>query len=110
MVKFTAPKNGLTHRKKPRRAHTSHSRYKKLARMGKTSVGIINELCRPIDTINRFINLTLQTIGENSQGREFLIESKKGIRDTSLLLKKLNNHAKRIEREIREISTASEQS
>ncbi|MFH0731617.1 MAG: hypothetical protein V2A72_01695 [Candidatus Omnitrophota bacterium] len=77
--------------------------------MGKVSRNIINQLCSPIDTVNRFINLTLQTIDEDSQGREFLLESKKGIRKTSSLVKRLNNYAVKIEREISEVSTAGRQ-
>lgn len=77
--------------------------YKKLISMGKISIGLINELDSPIDSINRFINLALQTIGENSQSRQFLLESKQGIRKTSHLLKRLNNYAKKIEEEIEEI-------
>ena len=78
--------------------------------MGKRSLGVINDLCSPVDVTNRFINLTLQTIEENSQEREFLLESKKGIRRTSLLLKRLNRYAREIERELREIPTGSKQS
>lgn len=77
------------------------AQYKRLASMGEATKGIINELYNPIDATNRFINLALQTIGENPQGRQFLLESKEGIRKTSLLLKKLNNYAKKIEEEIR---------
>lgn len=80
-------------------------RYKKISRMGRVSLGIINEISVPLDTINRFINLTLQTMEENEQGREFLLESKAAIRKTAILLKRLNNYGKKIEKEIREIST-----
>jgi hypothetical protein len=72
--------------------------------MGRVSVGIINELDSPIDSINRFINLALQTIGEGSQSRQFLLESKQGIRETARLLKRLNNYAKKMEKEFREIA------
>jgi hypothetical protein len=41
----------------------------------------------------------LQTIEEGSQSREFLLESKEGISKTLALLKRLNNYAKKIERE-----------
>ena len=64
---------------------------------------IINELYSPIDAVNRFINLALQSIGENPQGRQFLLESKEGIRKTSQLLKKLNNYAGQMEEEIRKM-------
>lgn len=78
--------------------------YKRLVSIGAVSKEIINELSSPIDATNRFINLALQCIGENSQGRQFLLESKEGIRKTSLLLKKLNNYAEKIEDEIRKIA------
>lgn len=73
--------------------------------MGEISKGIINELSSPIDATNRFINLALQVIGDNSQGRQFLLESKAGIRKTSALLKRLNDYSSKMESEIREIST-----
>ncbi|MFA6320576.1 MAG: hypothetical protein WCY36_01825 [Candidatus Omnitrophota bacterium] len=75
--------------------------------MGEISKGIINELYSPIDATNRFINLALQSIGENPQGRQFLLESKEGIRKTSLLLNKLNNYAKKMEEEIRKMPDTS---
>lgn len=65
---------------------------------------IINEISVPIDAVNRFLNLTLQTVDEGSQSREFLIESKAAIKKTSILLKRLNDYAKKLEKEIREIS------
>ena len=86
-----------------RKAKNGVESYRKLASMGEITKGIINELYSPIDATNRFINLALQSIGENPQGRQFLLESKEGIRKTSLLLKKLNNYAKRIEEEIQKI-------
>ena len=76
---------------------------KKIASMGKMSVRIINELYSPIDAVNRFINLALQSLDDDSQSRQFLIESKKGIRKTSTLLKRLNDCVKKIEKETREI-------
>ncbi len=91
-------------RKNPGDNGRSLSRHRRLASMGRKSAGIINELESPIDSINRFINLALQTIGENSQSRQFLLESKQGIRKTSHLLKRLNDYAKKIEKEFLEIS------
>ena len=78
---------------------------KNLAAMCKTATGIIDQLYNPIDAINRFINLALQHIDDDSQSPQFLIESKQGIRKTSHLLKKLNVHTKRIEKEISKISS-----
>ena len=72
--------------------------------MGEISKGIINELYSPIDAVNRFINLALHSIEENSQSRQFLLESKQGILKTSQLLKKLNSYARKIEKEIRDIT------
>jgi len=84
-------------------------RSKKIASMGKRSVSLINKLYSPIDAVNRFINLALQTLDDGSQSRQFLIESKKGIRKTSALLRRLNDCVKKIEAETREISTPYEQ-
>lgn len=75
----------------------------KLASMGKISVDIINELYNPVDAVNRFLNLALQNVEESSQSRQFLLESKSGLRRMSILLKKLNNYAKKMEKEIRKI-------
>ena len=79
------------------------SKYKRLASLGKVSVKVINELYKPADAINRFINLTLQHTEEDSQGRQFLLESKTGIRKMSVLLNKLNLYATKMEKEIRKI-------
>lgn len=82
--------------------------YKKIISMCKTAKGIINGLHSPIDSVNRFINLALQTIGEDSPSRQFLIESKQGIRKTSSLLKKVDNYTKKIEKEVRVLSGENE--
>ena len=106
MVKYSSLDNRVTHREKTHRTNNKSSRYRRLAHMGKISADIVDELCSPIDAANRFINLTLQTIEENSQSREFLLESKQGIRKASHLLKRLNTYTKQIEREAREISAS----
>ena len=69
---------------------------------------MINQLYNPIDAINRFINLALQNIDDDSQSRQFLIESKQGIRETSFLLRRLNKYTKRIEKEASKISQNNE--
>ena len=99
-------KNGATLPRKSQSKRASAGRYKhkKLVKIGKVSIDLINEIYGPIDAANRFINLTLETIGEGSQGREFLLESKRGIIKTSNLLKKLNTYAKKMEKELLEIS------
>lgn len=104
MIKFEKHlNNNRAHRTKG-----AANQYKRLASMGKVSKRIINELSNPIDATNRFINLALQSIDENSQGRQFLLESKQGLRKTAFLVKRLNNYAKRIEKEIREMSGRDE--
>lgn len=108
MVNYKSPGKSRVYNKKPQKIDNKLSRHKRLIAMYKRSMGIINDLCSPIDVTNRFINLTLQTIEEGSQSREFLLESKRSIRKTSDLLKRLNCYAKEIEREIVEISTSSE--
>ena len=83
---------------------TSTKRYKRIDYIGKRSVDLINEMYNPIDSINRCINLALDTIGENSQSRQFLLESKQGIRKASALLKRLDDYAKKLEKEFKEMS------
>ncbi|MDP3791848.1 MAG: hypothetical protein Q8R38_07385 [Candidatus Omnitrophota bacterium] len=84
------------------------NRFKKLSLMGRKYNGIINEISNPIDATNRFINLALHSIGDNSQGRQFLLESKQGIKKTAMLLKRLNDYSKKIESEIREMVDMNE--
>ncbi len=80
--------------------NNNNREYKRLISMGRRSVNIVNELYNPIDAINRFINLALQHIEEDSQSRQFLLESKTGVRKMSALLKRLNNYAKKMEKEM----------
>jgi cob(I)alamin adenosyltransferase len=79
-------------------------RYDKLASMGKVSKDIISKLYSPIDAMNRFMNLALQNTDEDSQSRQFLLETKLGLRRMSLLLQKLDMYTRRIEEELNEIS------
>jgi hypothetical protein len=81
--------------------------YKRLISMGRSSVDIINELYNPIDAINRFLNLALQHIDEDSQSRQFLLDSKSGVRKMSNLLNRLNNYAKKMEKEMVRITNNS---
>ncbi len=80
--------------------NNNNREYKRLISMGRNSVDIINELYNPIDAINRFLNLALQHIDEDSQSRQFILDSKSGVRKMSSLLKRLNNYAKRMEKEM----------
>ncbi len=75
----------------------------KLATIGKMSATIADSLYKPIDATNRFINLALQSTEESSQSRQFLLESKSGLRKMSVLLKRLNGYTRRMEQEINEI-------
>jgi len=83
-------------------------KFKRIASAGLKSKGIINDLYDPIDATNRFINLALQGVDEGSQSRQFLLESKEGIRKTSQLLNKLNGYAKQMEKELRGIMEEDE--
>lgn len=94
------PKSKSCRNGQPNHKRNKASQSKRIALMGRNSINIVNELYSPIDAINRFINLALQSLEEGSQSRQFLIESKKGVRKTALLLKKLNNYVKRIEEEV----------
>ncbi len=87
------------------RTKSRTTQYRKLMSMRGIYKGIINDLYSPVDATNRFINLALQAIGENPQGRQFLLESKQGIRKMSLLLEKLNNYTNKLEEEIRNALT-----
>ncbi len=82
--------------------------YKKLSLMRERYKGIISEIFSPVDSTNRFINLALNTVGDDSQSRQFLLESKQGIKKTAVLLKRLNNYSQKIEKEILEMTRASE--
>jgi len=73
--------------------------------IGEESKEIISDLYSPIDATNRFINLALHCTEEGCQSRQFLLESKDGIRKMSTLLGKLDDYARKIEKELREIPT-----
>ena len=88
--------------------NTGRPRFKKLSAMGKRYKDIIGSMSNPIDSTNRFINLALNTVGDNSQGRQFLLESKQGVRKTAVLLKKLNDYSQKIEKEILEMAKIDE--
>ena len=90
-------------KRKKQRVSDDFKQYKKLVSMGKISTGILYQLDGPIDSINRFINLALLTLDEGSQSRQFLLESKQRIRKTVALLKRLNQYAKQIEKELDKI-------
>jgi len=77
---------------------------KKLFTIGETAKSVLGELNNPVDATNRFINLALNSVGEDSQSRQFLLESKQGMRRISALLKRLNSYADKMEREITKIS------
>ena len=88
--------------------YNNNYRYKRLVSIGRRSKGIINDLYNPIDAANRFINLALDGTGEDSQARQFLLESKHGIRRTTDLLKQLSDYAEKMEKEINGILLANE--
>lgn len=88
--------------------NNNHRRFKKLSMMGKRYRDIISEISNPVDSTNRFINLALNIVGDNSQGRQFLLESKQGIKKTAVLLKRLNDYSRKIEKEVLEMAKTSE--
>ena len=101
MVTSNSHLNGRNNKKNGSNNHKKRlDPYNRLASMGKVSVGIINKLYNPIDAVNRFLNLALQNIDEDSQNRQFLLESKSGLRRMSSLLKRLNSYAKKMEKEM----------
>lgn len=76
-------------------------RKRKLVSMGRASTDIINEMYHPLDAVNRFINLALQITDDDSQNRQFLLESKSGVRKMLGLVKKLNDCSRQMEKEIK---------
>jgi hypothetical protein len=79
-------------------------KYKKLASMGKISRNIINSLYSPVDAMNRFLNLALHNTEEESQSRQFLLETKLGLKRMSALIGKLDVYADKLEKEFNEVS------
>ena len=108
MVKSNNNNNRKNNNSKNKHNNNNNNRdlreYKRLISMGRNSLDIINELYNPIDAVNRFINLALQHIEEDSQSRQFLLESKSGVRKMSGLLNRLNNYAKKMEKEMVKIT------
>jgi len=81
----------------------NHRRYKKLSLIGERCKDIISEISNPIDSTNRFINLALNVVGDSAQSRQFLLESKQGIKKAVELLKKLTDYSEKIEKELKEM-------
>lgn len=90
----------MVHLKKP----IGEKRYKRLESMGKISQDIINSLYSPIDAMSRLLNLALQNIEEEAQPRQFILETKLGLKRMYVLVDKLDGYAKKIEKEFNEIS------
>ena len=103
MIESTPQLNNKTHLKGKSNNKESSKGSKNLPLMCKAAIKTVNQLYNPIDAINRFINLALHSLEEGSQNRQFLIDSKRGIRKTSLLLRRLTNYTKSIEREVNKI-------
>ena len=104
MVNLNHNNNRKNNNSKNNHNGNNNREYKRLISMGRSSIDIINELYNPIDAINRFINLALQHVEEDSQSRQFLLESKSGVRKMSGLLNRLNNYAKKMEKEVVKIT------
>ena len=108
MIESTPQLNGLTnHNGKLRKNKKESIRFRSVASMCKTATAIISQLYNPIDTSNRFINLALQSLEEDSQSRQFLIDSKHEIRRASILLKRLIIFTKEMEEQLQRISQDS---
>ena len=87
-------------RKKLVRGRQQQGNYRRIASLGKVSLNLISDLYSPVDATNRFINLALQTVEEGSRNRQFLLDSKSGLRQMSNLLRKLSKYAKQMEEEL----------
>lgn len=57
----------------------SHDKHKKLSSLGKFVGGVVHELNNPLDGVIRYINLSLDAMGEDDVSREYLLEAKKGL-------------------------------
>ena len=105
MIKSALQVNDETHRSTAlHNGKDNSSPHKRLASMCKIAADIINQLYNPIDAVNRFLNLALQNLEEDAQSRQFLIESKQGIRKTSDMLRQLHNCTEEMEKEIGRMS------
>ena len=91
-------------KKKTGTAERGKEQYKHIKSIGKISTDIIGEMYTPIDSVNRFINLAIHTIGEDAQTRHFLLESKEGMRKMLDLLRRLDKYANKLEKEFKDIS------
>ena len=91
-------------KKKAGTAKGGKEQYKHIKSIGKISTDIIGEMYTPIDSVNRFINLAIHTIGEDAQTRHFLLESKEGMRKMLDLLRRLDKYANKLEKEFKDIS------
>ena len=105
MVKYSKPRNGNSDTKgSSRSSDKEKSRYKDLLDIGRASSDIIHKLYTPVDATNRFLNLALDNVNDSAQSRQFLLESKTGVRQMAELLNELNSYAKKIEAVLDEIS------
>ncbi len=57
----------------------SYDKNKKLSSLGKFVGGVVHELNNPLDGVIRYINLSLDAMGEDDVSREYLLEAKKGL-------------------------------
>lgn len=108
MVKYKNSSNNSNHRKTTPNNNKNNNKkekkgYKRLATMGKVSTNLINELYYPLDAVNRFLNLALQSTDDDSQNRQFLLESKSGVRKMLTLVKRLNDYAQKMEKEMMKV-------
>jgi len=108
VVKLTKPKSIISKKIGSKNTRKGVARYKKLESFGQASADLVNRLFTPIDATNRFINLALHHIEEDSQSRQFLLESKSGIRKMAELLKELGSNVRKMEEEISEIAKSVE--
>lgn len=59
--------------------HEQKSVLEKYASVGKLAAGVVHEVNNPLDGIIRYANIMLEQMQDNTAGREYLLEIKKGL-------------------------------
>jgi two-component system NtrC family sensor kinase len=74
----------------------------RLAMIGKLAAGVAHELNNPLDGVIRFVKLTLDTLEEGTDAREFQEDALRGLRRMSSIVKDLLTFSRNIALEVEE--------